>query len=244
MFMTTPLEMLRPSTELKLRVLVVDDDVDLCEFLSIGLARVGMESAIAHDGEAAIAALKSRIPGYFNLILLDVSMPKKNGWELLDSLRSSGDEVPVIFVSGRDAPAEKIRGLKLGADDYVVKPFVLDELIARMEAVLRRRRSLAPILIGELKLDLARRRTERAGQIVDLSPREFDLLLAFAKADGRTLSRQELLERVWDIKFDPGTNLLDVHLGRLRRKLDRHGKSVIATVRGEGYRLALENLGA
>jgi DNA-binding response OmpR family regulator len=224
------------------RVLVVDDEADVCQYLSTLLRGAGIENAIAVDGVQAFEQLKAHPPGYFGLILLDISMPKKNGWEFLDGLRRAGDEVPVIFVSARDTPEERIRGLRLGADDYVVKPFLFDELLARMEAVLRRRRSLAPIMVGELKLDLVRRKTERGGKLVDLSPREFDLLLALAKADGRTLSRTQLLQQVWDIHFDPGTNLLDVHLGRLRKKLDRHGRPGIQTVRGAGYRLAIENL--
>ena len=149
------------------RVLVVDDDPDMCAYLVAGLATAGIESKIALDGVQAIECLQSRPPGWFGLILLDVSMPKQNGWELLDSLRQAGDEVPVIFVSGRDSSEEKIRGLRLGADDYVVKPFLFDELLARMEAVQRRRRSLSPILLGELKIDLARRKTERGGKPVD-----------------------------------------------------------------------------
>jgi two-component system copper resistance phosphate regulon response regulator CusR len=186
--------------------------------------------------------MRAQRPGYFGLVLIDVIMPEKNGWELLTALREAGDEVPVIFISGRDAAEERVRGLRLGADDFVVKPFSFDELLARMEAVLRRRRSLAPLCVGDLKLDLTRRKAERSGSPVDLSPREFDLLLALAKKPGAILSRTQLLCDVWDMNFDPGTNLLDVHLGRLRKKLDRHGRPAIQTVRGEGYRLALENL--
>lgn len=225
------------------RVLVVDDEPDVCQYLSALLKGAGIQSAIAVDGEQAIEQLKAHPPGWFGLVLLDVAMPRKSGWEFLDELRQAGDEVPVIFVSARDTSEERVRGLRLGADDFVVKPFLFDELLARMEAVLRRRRSLAPIVVGALKLDLSRRKTEREGKPIDLSPREFDLLLALAKAEGRTLSRASLLEQVWDIHFDPGTNLLDVHLGRLRKKLDRHGRPGIQTVRGEGYRLAIENLG-
>lgn len=242
--MIQPPELPRPASELKTRVLVVDDDPDLCRFLALGLTNAGLESEATCDGLAAVELLRARTPGFFHLILLDVSMPRKTGWEMLESLRAAGDDVPVIFVSGHDAAHEKVRGLQLGADDYIVKPFHFDELMARIDAVLRRRRSLAPIVIGELKLDLARRKTERAGVPVDLSPREFDLLYVLARARGRVIPREELLHEVWDIQFDPGTNLLDVHLGRLRRKVDRHGRPAIQTARGEGFRLAVENLGA
>jgi DNA-binding response OmpR family regulator len=224
------------------RVLVVDDEPDVCQYMSTLLQKAGIESGVAVDGMQAIEQLRAHPSGWFGLILLDISMPRKSGWEFLDELRQAGDDVPVIFVSARDTPEERVRGLRLGADDYMVKPFMFDELLARMEAVLRRRRSLAPLVVGELKLDLVRRKTERAGKVIDLSPREFDLLLALTKANGETLSRTQLLEQVWDIHFDPGTNLLDVHLGRLRKKLDRHGRPGIQTVRGAGYRLAIENL--
>lgn len=227
---------------LNVRVLIVDDEPDVCQYISSMLHSVGVESVVAGDGVRAIQLMNEQRPGYFGIVLLDIVMPEKNGWELLAALREAGDEVPVIFVSGHNAPEERVRGLRLGADDFVVKPFSFDELLARMEAVLRRRRSLAPLCIGELKLDLARRKTERCGKPVDLSPREFDLLLALAKTPGATLSRAQLLFDVWDMRFDPGTNLLDVHLGRLRKKLDKHGRPAIQTVRGEGYRLALENL--
>jgi DNA-binding response OmpR family regulator len=227
---------------LNVRVLIVDDDPDVCQYISALLSSVGVESAVAKSGKHAIELMNAQRPAYFGIVLLDVTMPEKDGWELLASLREAGDEVPVIFVSGHNAPEERVRGLRLGADDFVVKPFSFDELLARMEAVLRRRGSLAPLRIGELKLDLARRKTERSGKQVDLSPREFDLLLALAKTPGATLSRAQLLLDVWDMSVDPGTNLLDVHLGRLRKKLDLYGRPAIQTMRGEGYRLALENL--
>lgn len=229
-------------TALNVRVLIVDDEPDVCQYLSALLTSAGVESVLAHDGAQAIKLIGEHQQGYFGLVLLDITMPGTNGWDLLTSLREAGDEVPVIFVSGLDSAEQRARGLRLGADDFVVKPFAFDELLARMEAVLRRRRSLAPLCIGELMLDLRRRKTERCGNSVDLSPREFDLLLALAQSPGATYTRAQLLYDVWDMDSDPGTNLLDVHLGRLRKKLDRYGRPAIQTVRGGGYRLALENL--
>lgn len=227
---------------LNVRVLIVDDEPDLCQYVSTQLRSAGVECATARNGGEAIEIMNGQKPGHFGLVLLDVAMPGKNGWDLLMSLREAGDDVPVIFLSGRSSPEDRVRGLRLGADDFVVKPFDFDELLARMEAVLRRRRSLAPLCIGELKLDLARRKADRSGKPVELSPREFDLLLALAKSPGETFSRAQLLFDVWAMRHDPGTNLLDVHLGRLRKKLDRFGRPAIQTVRGEGYRLAVENL--
>lgn len=231
-----------PMTESKLRVLVVEDDPEISRLLTVGLASAGMECSTAHDGVEALRILAEPKGQPFDLILLDILLPQKTGWELLESLRGAGREVPVIIVSGRDSVEEKIRGLRLGADDYVVKPFRFEELLARIEAVQRRRHSLAPLEVGELKLDLARRRVERSGRPISLSPREFDILLVLVRANGRVIARKELLEEVWDLRFDPGTNVLDVHLGRLRRKLDGLGTQAIDTVRGQGYRLAVESL--
>ena len=132
---------------------------------------------------------------------------------------------------------ERVRGLRMGADDYVVKPFALDELVARIETVVRRRKALRPIEAGDVRLDLNRRQVFRADQEVVVSPREFDLLLALTQAEGEVLSRSDLLRNVWGIEGEPSTNLVDVHIGRLRRKLDAFGPELIKTVRGQGYRL-------
>lgn len=221
-----------------MRLLIVDDDPKFRSYISNGLSESGIECETAGDGETAKAVLKSDPKG-FDLILLDVMMPAKTGWDLLLELREQGRETPVIFVTARDSVEERVKGLRLGADDYVIKPFAFSELLARIEAVIRRRRSLAPIEVGDLRLDLAKRQVNRSGKLVELSPREFDLLLALTRAGGKVLSRADLLRDVWSIEFDPGTNVVDVHIGRLRRKLGREGGPLIHTVRGEGYKLAL-----
>ena len=219
-----------------MRILVVDDDPKLREYVQAGLTESGMQCETAGDGEAALSCLREDLRG-FDLILLDVMLPATTGWELLEQLRELGRETPVIFVTARDTVEERVRGLKLGADDYVIKPFAFDELLARIEVVLRRRRTLAPIEIRDVRIDLVSRSAFRGGHKIDLSPREFDLLLALVRADGRTLTRADLLRDVWGFEREPETNLVDVHIGRLRRKLDRHGTPLIATVRGEGYRI-------
>ncbi len=221
-----------------MRLLVVDDDPKLRSYVCSGLEQSGITCESAADGQTALDLLKNDTKG-FDLILLDIMMPAKSGWELLADMREQGRETPVIFVTARDSVEERIKGLKLGADDYVIKPFAFTELLARVEVVLRRRRALPPIEFADLRLDLSRRRVQRAGSDVDLSPREFDLLLALARADGKVLSRVDLLRDVWGIEGEPQTNLVDVHIGRLRRKVDAHGPSLIHTVRGEGYRLAV-----
>jgi DNA-binding response OmpR family regulator len=221
-----------------MRLLIVDDDPKLRNYVCAGLEQSGIEGVSAPDGQSALAILEDDSRG-FDLILLDVMMPEVTGWDLLADLRERGRETPVIFVTARDSVEERVRGLRLGADDYVIKPFAFQELIARIEVVIRRRKELPPIEVGDLKLDLARRQARRGDNAIDLSPREFDLLLALVRAEGRTLTRTELLRDVWGIDGEPATNLVDVHIGRLRRKLDAHGPALIHTVRGEGYRLAI-----
>jgi DNA-binding response OmpR family regulator len=208
-----------------MKILVVDDDPAYSAWISGVLARAGLQRL----GEVS--------EGHFDLALLDVRMPLMSGWDLLLALRERGRELPVIVVSGEESVAERVRGLRMGADDYVIKPVEPEELLARIEAVVRRRRSLGPLDFGDLRVDPVRRRVERAGHKVDLSPKEYDLLLALVRAGGEVVLRNDLLREVWDMDFDPGTNLLDVHIGRLRRKVDGVGRPLIETVRGEGYRL-------
>jgi two-component system OmpR family response regulator len=220
-----------------MRLLIVDDDPKFRSYISGGLKESGSECETAADGEAAMKLLEDPGRPPFDLILLDVMMPVQNGWELLHELRAHGRETPVIFVTARDAVEERVKGLKLGADDYIIKPFAFDELLARIDAVIRRRKTMASIEYADLKLDLARRAVMRAGKAVDLSPREFDLLRTLVTNHDRVMTRAELLHEVWGIDFDPETNVVDVHVARLRRKLDRLGKSLIHTVRGEGYKI-------
>ena len=220
-----------------MRVLVVDDDPVYQAWIGEVLRKEGIQFEVAGDGEAALRRLDEVSEGDFDLVLLDVRMPRMSGWDLLTALREHGREIPVIVVSGDQSTQERVRGLRMGADDTVPKSVEPEELVARMQAVLRRRRSLGPLDFGEVRVDLVRRRVERAGRPIDLSPKEYDLLLALVRAGGEVVTRVDLLRDVWDMGFDPGTNLLDVHVGRLRRKLDRGGRPLIETVRGEGYRL-------
>jgi two-component system OmpR family response regulator len=217
------------------KVLIVDDDAEFREFTTVAMAAAGISYESAEDAEGGLALMREKT---FDLILLDVRMPGASGMSLLMQIREAGNETPVIFVTGVGDVDDRVKGLQLGADDYIVKPVAYDELIARMEAVLRRRQSLAPIEFGDLSLDLARRKVERAGQPINLSPREYDLLFALVSAKGEVISRKDLMSDVWNMDFDPGTNVLDVHIGRLRKKLDRQGRPLIKTVRGQGYCIA------
>jgi two-component system OmpR family response regulator len=222
-----------------MRVLVVDDDPGFLRYAALALEEAQIEYVAVPDARAAWDTLAQHSAGHFDVILLDVEMPGIDGWDFLKELRARDIQVPVIFVTGHDAVEQRIKGLRLGADDYIIKPFEFEELVARLEAVLRRHAS-AQIEVGDIKLNLAHRRLERAGEEIELSPREFELLLALALARGRVLSRKELLREVWRLEFEPGTNVLDVHMTRLRKKLGRRGGSPIETVRGQGYRLVAD----
>ena len=223
-----------------MRILLVDDSPEVVDVLGTGLRSRGVEVEATSDAARAEACLTERGSGHFDLILLDVNLPGRSGWEFLAGLRQIGNEIPVIFLTGLGAVEEKVKGLGLGADDYVAKPVDLNELTARIHAVLRRRGSNSVLEIADLRLDVTHRRVERSGSKIDLTPREFDLLWALARARGRVVTRRDLLRDVWDVRFDPGTNVVDVHIGRLRRKLERHGKPLIQNVRGQGYRLELD----
>jgi two-component system copper resistance phosphate regulon response regulator CusR len=224
-----------------LRILIVDDDAFFSRYLQLALEAEKVHCTCAQDGDAALTNLNGSAPGTFDLVLLDIDMPGMSGWELLYQLRVAGNEIPVIFVSGHHRESEeKVKGLELGADDYVVKPFKTEELVARMKAVLRRRETLGILVFADLTIDLARRHVTRDSVDVGLTPREFDLLYALVHAKGALVQREELLHRVWGFDFDPGTNVLDVHIGRLRKKLDKLGPPLIMNVRGEGYRLEIE----
>jgi DNA-binding response OmpR family regulator len=227
-----------PATyQLYLKVLLIDDDSDYDAVIQIGLARESIHCTLATSGEEAIKLLGSTSRHHFDALLVDNNLPGISGWELLTLLREGGEEAPIVFLSRFENVEERVRVLRLGADDYLVKPVNLDELAARLQAALRARLSLPSLFIEDLRLDLALRKTFRDGTLVQLSPKEFDLLLVLTQADGNVISRKDILERVWGMPFDPGTNLLDVHIGRLRKKLSYSGSDLIQTVRGKGYRL-------
>jgi two-component system copper resistance phosphate regulon response regulator CusR len=221
-----------------MRVLVVDDDPKLRGYLCAGLRESGMACETAADARSALEVLGRVRSEPFDVLLLDVMMPARDGWDLLQDLREAGRETPVIFVTARDSVEERVKGLRLGADDYIIKPFALEELLARIQAVVRRRRALEPVEYADLRIDLAQRAVWRAGQPIDLSPREFDLLRVLLARRDAVVPRTDLLRDVWGIDFDPGTNTVDVHIARLRRKIERRGRPLIRTVRGEGYMLA------
>lgn len=216
-----------------MKILIADDDPKYRAFVSRGLSESGMVSAIAHDGESALELLRRE---KFDLVLLDVMLPGIQGWDVLEKMREEGIDVPVIFVTARDGVDERVKGLRMGGDDYIVKPFAFAELLARIHVVLRNRRRGASLHVGDLAIDLLEGSVKRAAQKIDLTRVEFQLLRCLAEHKGEVLSRAVLLQSVWGIDFDPGTNMVEVQIRRLRRKIDEpFGTPLIHTVRGSGY---------
>jgi DNA-binding response OmpR family regulator len=216
------------------RVLLLEDDVDTAQAVSTGLALRGYEVAHAADLIAARRLLGERT---FDVAVLDVMVPGGSGYDVLRDLRSSGVSLPVLMLTARDRVEDRIEGLRLGADDYLVKPFAFLELAARIEALMRRPATrVETIRVAELEVDPMRRRALYEGTALDLTPKEFELLVALASQPGHVLTRKTLLEMVWGYRFDPGTNVVDVHVTRLRRKLESvNAGHLVRTVRGVGY---------
>jgi len=222
------------------QVLVVDDDHGVREALLLGLAVEGFEVRAAPDGESALAAIADRAPA---AVVLDVMMPGISGVEVVRRLRATGRTLPVCMLSARDEVDDRVAGLAAGADDYVVKPFSVAELAARLHALIRLHESTAhrPFLVGDLTIEPARREASRAGRELPLTTREFDLLLAFAQHPGQVLSRTQLLAQVWGYTWDVDTNVVDVFVGYLRKKLEAAGEPrMLRTVRGVGFVLRPE----
>jgi len=221
-----------------MRILIMEDDVSAAEAIIKGLADAGHEATHVPDGEAGLEAARG---GGFDVLVVDRMMPKVDGLTAVSSLRREGDSTPVLFLSALGEIDDRVTGLKAGGDDYLVKPFAFAELIARVEALCRRKDTggQATLLkVGDLELDLIARTVRRAGVEIDLQPREFQLLEFLMRHAGRSVTRTMLLEKVWEYHFDPQTNVIDVHISRLRSKIDKgFDRPMLQTVRGAGYRL-------
>jgi len=221
-------------------ILVVDDERHIVELARLYLSNDGYTVLSAYDGLRALEMTRERRP---DLVVLDIMLPKMDGWEVCRRLRQGGNDVPIIMLTARSEDVDRIVGLELGADDYVVKPFNPRELVARVKAVLRRsegKTRIAKVLrLGDLEIDHERREARVAGRELKLRAKEFDLLLAFAEHPGFVFSRDQLLNRVWGYDFAGGTRTVDVHVARLRDKLS--GSRVkIETIWGVGYKLIQE----
>jgi len=223
------------------KVLIIEDETKTASYLRKGLSEHGFVVDSAPDGEAGLVLAREHP---YELIVLDIMLPGPDGWSVLSALRGSGNETPIIMLTARDAVPERVKGLELGADDYLVKPFAFSELLARIRTILRRgpARQHAVLNVSDLEIDLARQRATRAGRRLDLTPKEFLLLSFLARRRGEVLSRTLIAEEVWDMNFDSDTNVVDVHLRRLRSKVDDpFERKLIHTVRGLGYVLEEQN---
>jgi DNA-binding response OmpR family regulator len=217
-------------------ILLIEDDPAIVRFLGRGLAAHGHRTISADNGEDGLLMAAEEA---VELVLLDVMLPRMDGRRVLERIRLRRPDLPVLMLTARDGVHDKVEALDLGADDYLTKPFDLEELLARMRALVRRSDQSwsARMEFGDLKVDLRSRRVSRGDRRMDLSSREFALLEYFMRHPGQVLSRQQILSAVWDYAFDPGSNVVDVYVRYLRSKLDRRGEpSVIETVRGAGYR--------
>ena len=225
-----------------MRILVVEDKPKLATYLRRGLTENGYVVDLAHDG---IAGRHLATQGDYDLVLLDVMLPGIDGFGVLAALRETKN-TPVLMVTANDRVEDRVRGLEAGADDYLVKPFALSELLARVKALLRRgerklQREPNVLKLGDLEVDLVRRRASRGGQRLDLTAQDFALLSALLRRRGEVLSRTVLTEQVWDMHFDSDSNVVDVAIRRLRAKLDDpHPVKLLHTVRGMGYVLELQ----
>ena len=221
-----------------MRILIVEDDVEAGEAMVRGLTEGGHECAHAADGEAGLDAARA---GQFDVLIVDRMMPRMDGVTVVETLRREGDATPVLFLSALGEINDRVTGLKAGADDYLVKPYAFAELMARVDALARRRDTGAvatTLKVGDLEMNLLTREVHRAGKEIDLQPREFQLLEFMMRHAGQSVTRTMLLEKVWEYHFDPQTNVIDVHISRLRSKIDKgFDRPMLQTVRGAGYRL-------
>lgn len=219
-----------------MRILVIEDDAKIASFITKGLAQSGFAVDHAADGEQGLFLATSEP---YDAAVVDLMLPKLDGLSIITEMRKAGIETPVIILSARHSVEDRIRGLQTGSDDYLVKPFTFAELLARVQALIRRAsRAAEPsrLTVGDLTIDLITRETVRSGRTVELQPREFSLLEYLMRHAGQVVSKTMILEHIWDYHFDPQTNVVDVLVCRLRNKIDRdYGTKLIHTIRGVGY---------
>ena len=218
-----------------MRILVIEDEKKTAGFLAKGLREAGFAVEIARDGETGLEKARAT---KFDLLIVDIMLPNKDGWEVVVELRRDGVRTPILFLTARDSVRDRVKGLELGADDYLVKPFAFSELLARVRSVLRRapERQTEHLRIADLDMDMRHHKAARSGVALNLTPKEFLLLAHLVRSSGEVVSRAEIAEHVWDIGFKTDTNVVDVVVRRLRSKVDDPFKiKLIHTIRGVGY---------
>ena len=218
-----------------MRVLIVEDELKTASYLQKGLSEHGYVADLAGNGQDGLHLAQS---SDYDLLILDIMLPQRDGWSVITELRRTGKQTPVLFLTARDSVPDRVKGLDLGADDYLVKPFAFSELLARIRTILRRgpARRNENLRFADVELDPLSHRAFRAGKRLDLTPKEFLLLALFVRRPGEVLSRTLIAEQVWDMNFDCATNVVDVHVRRLRSKVDDpFEKKLIHTIRGVGY---------
>ena len=223
-----------------MRILIIEDEDKTAAFLAKGLREAGFTVDLARDGESGLQRAHKR---KFDLLIVDVMLPKKDGWTLVSELRAAGKNTPVIFLTARDSVRDRVKGLELGADDYLVKPFAFSELLARVRSILRRAPSPREgrLKVEDLEIDTRRNRATRAGVALNLTPKEFILLAHLTRSAGQVISRSEIAEHVWGIDFKTDTNVVDVVVRRLRSKVDDpFERKLVQTIRGVGYALKVD----
>ncbi|MDE2197295.1 MAG: heavy metal response regulator transcription factor [Gammaproteobacteria bacterium] len=218
-----------------MHILIAEDEVKTSAYLVKGLTENGFTVDTAADGRTALRLVREHV---YDALVLDVMLPVLDGWSVVQALRATGSRIPVLFLTARDRVEDRVRGLELGGDDYLIKPFAFSELLARLRSLLRRGAELQPemLQVADLVIDPVRHRAERAGQVLHLTPKEFALLALLARSAGRVFARTYIAENVWGVDFDTQTNVVDVVIRRLRAKVDApFDCPLIHTVRGMGY---------
>ena len=218
-----------------MKILVVEDDKTVGQYVKRGLTEAGFHADLVGDGAEG---LRLATGGHYDMLVLDLRLPALSGFDVLRTLRDRGDGIPVLVLTAQDAVDFKVQALKMGADDYVTKPFSLEELLARVEALGRRPKAIAPPIlhVADLTLDTGSREVRRGTKRIDLTPKEYAVLEYLMRHPGRVMPRTLITEYAWDYHFDPGTNIVDVVITRLRKKIDHgHEPKLIHTVRGVGY---------
>ena len=226
-----------------MKLLIVEDQAKTGQYLRQGLTEAGFNTELVADG---ISGQQLALSGDYALLILDVMLPGRSGWQILQAVRSAGLDTPVLFLTAKDSVEDRVHGLELGADDYLVKPFAFSELLARVRSLLRRGNAIAQetsLQLADLRLDLIRRRVERSGQRIDLTAKEFALLEMLLRRQGEVLPKSLIASQVWDMNFDSDTNVIEVAIRRLRLKIDDDfPNKLIHTVRGMGYVLEERSL--